>query len=59
MTDHNSVSSHYEHIANELRTMSELITAARDEPPFCGLPALLIMQMPEDESRFYAKITKR
>lgn len=59
MTDHNLVSSHYEHIANDLRTMSELILAARDEPSFRGTPALLITQKREDGSRFYDKITKR
>ena len=59
MTDHNPVSSHYEHIANDLRTMSELILAARVEPPLRGAPALLITQLREDESQLYAQITKR
>ena len=59
MTDLNPVSSHYEHIANELRTMSELILAARDEPPFTGTLALLITKMREGESPIYDKLAKR
>jgi hypothetical protein len=60
MTGKNPFSfSQYERIKTELRAMSELIRAARDEPAHFRTPTLLMARMHDDEVRVHDKNQKR
>jgi hypothetical protein len=60
MRDQNLLSfSQHQQIVDDLRTMSEIIRAARDEALFPKMPELLINPVPADEARHYAKNPKK
>jgi hypothetical protein len=59
MRDHDPLCfSLYEQIADDLRTMSEIIRAARDEPVLRKTPELLITRARGEEARVHAKNAK-